>query len=29
MTVSGIGYAVGRGEIVAARQGYTLIASVI
>ncbi|MDZ7581483.1 MAG: hypothetical protein U5R30_12940 [Deltaproteobacteria bacterium] len=29
MTVSGIGYAVRRGEIVAAREGYTLIDSVI
>jgi putative transposase len=29
MTVSGIGYAVRRGEIVAAREDYTLIDSVI
>lgn len=29
MTVSGIGYAVRRGETIAAREGYTLIDSVI
>jgi hypothetical protein len=29
MTVSGIGYAVRRGEIVAAHEGYMLIDSVI
>jgi hypothetical protein len=29
MTVSGIGYAARRGELVAAREGYTLIDSVI
>jgi hypothetical protein len=29
MTVSGIGYVAERGKIVAAREGYTLIASVI
>jgi len=29
ITVSGIGYVVGRGEIVAEREGYTLIDSVI
>jgi hypothetical protein len=29
MTVSGIGYVVIRGEIIAAREGYTLIDSVI
>jgi putative transposase len=29
MTVSGIGYAVRRGETIAASEGYTLIDSVI
>jgi putative transposase len=29
MTVSGIGYAVRRGETIAAREGYTLIDSVV